>query len=241
MTRRIYERDSLEFIENNQNPVFTINQIILYNSANVVDNSDGKMENIDISHFTDIAIYINNKARSDEITAENTINQLFISNIKIQNDLETEKIFNYKNPLNIGKYTDLENWRDDGILFKVLNTNQKNEQANYNDNVFYTDCSNPISLGYINKNILTNCELTGGDGVISYDASILKDTGFDLNSLDAKISFTINIVNNYNEKFSCNVNIDNSVKTDNNEIYSGSLMKILHPKAGEFNFIQVSD
>ncbi len=242
MTRKIYERETVQFIEENQNPIFTISEIILYNSANAVDNSDGELKDIDISQFTDIAIFINNKAKLQEITAENTINQLFINNIKINTEYEDgEKILNYKNPLNMGKYVELENFKDDKILFNVINTNEKNEKANYDENVFYTDCSNPISLSYINKNILTGCQLTGGDGVISFDASILKDTGIDLNKLKTDISFSINIVNNYNEKFICNVNLDNDLVTENNEIYSGYLMKVLHPKGDEFKFIKISD
>ena len=145
--KMIYLEESERFATENKNPIFKIEKIILYSSANAIDNSNGELKNLDISQFTDIEIFINNKSKSEEISAENTVNELFIDNIKIESESDTgEKIFNYKNPLNCGKYVDLENWRDDGILFNVLNSNQKNEVANYDENIFYTDCSNPISL-----------------------------------------------------------------------------------------------
>lgn len=242
MVRRIYAEESEKFVEDNKNPVFKINQIILYSSANAVDNSDGNLKDIDISQFTDIEIFIDNKNKSEEITGENTINEMYITNIKIEpKSTNGEIIFNYKNPLNCGKYVDLENWRDDGILFNVVNTNEKNENANYDENIFYTDCSNPISLGYINKNILTGCEVSNEEGSIAFDGSILKSANINLEDLEATISFSINITNNYNEKFVCNVTIDNDLTSEDEGIYSGYLMKILNTKDDEYKFIKVSD
>ena len=81
-TKRIYEEETSKFIQDNKNPVFKIEEIILYSSANAIDNSNGELKDINISQFTDIAIRINNKTKSEEISAENTINQLFINNIK---------------------------------------------------------------------------------------------------------------------------------------------------------------
>ena len=140
-TKRIYAEETEKLMEETKNPVFKIDKIVLYNSANVEDKSDGNLSNLDISQFTDIQILLNNKSKSEEITAENTISQLFISNIKIETEsTEGEKIFNYKNPLNCGKYVDLENYRDDGIVFNIVNSNEKNKSANYDENIFYTDC-----------------------------------------------------------------------------------------------------
>ncbi len=240
-TKKIYAEESVKFVEENKNPVFKIDQIITYSSANVNDKSDGQLTDIDISQFTDIQLMINNKYKSEEITAENTISQLFITNIKVESNSESgEKIFNYKNPLNCGKYTELENYRDDGILFNIINSNEKNKSANYDENVFYTDCSNPISLGYINKNIVTNGKINTNNASIVFDGSILKDAGVDINSLNTTISFTIHIINNYNEEYVCNVKINNDL-TSEEGISSGYLMKIVNPKENEYNFIKVTD
>lgn len=241
-TKKIYSEDSVNFVKNNENPIFKIGKIILYSSANAVDNSEGELKNIDISQFTDIEIYINNTGKSEEITAENTINEMYITNIKIESESESgEKIFNYKNPNYCGKYVELENWKDDGILFNIARNNEENKNANYDYNAFYTDCSNPISLGYINKNILTGCEVSNDLGTVAFDGSILKLANIDVDDLKTTISFSINITNNYNEKFVCNLTINNDLSSDEEGIYSGYLIKMINPEGEKYNFIKVSD
>ena len=182
--KQIYSEEAVKFVEENKEPVFKIGKIILYSSANAIDNSNGLLKNFDISQFTDIEIYIDNTAKSKEITAENTINQMYIDNIKISGAQNSgDKVINYKNPLECGKYVDIDNFREDGILFKIVNSNKKNQTADYNEPIFYTDCSNPISLGYINTNVLTNCELTANSGSISFDGSILIIANIDIENL----------------------------------------------------------
>lgn len=170
---------------------------------------------------------------------------MYIDNIKISEGLSNgEKVINYKNPLECGKYVDIENFREDGILFKIVNSNKKNQLANYNEPIFYTDCSNPISLGYINKNILTNCELAANSGSMSFDGSILKLANVNIDDLKTSISFTIHLKNNYNEEFVCNVKIDNDLKSEeegNDGIYTGYIMKIIENKDDEYNFLKTSD
>lgn len=240
--KRIYAEQTSKFIENNENPVFRIGKIILYSSANAVDKSNGELKDIDISQFTDIEIYIDNKVKNKEITAENTISQMYINNIKIESQSDKgEKILNYKNPLDCGKYVDLDNWKADGILFNIVNTNEKNRESDYNNSIFYTDCSNPISLGYINKNILIGCEVGNETGTITFDGTILKNAGIDLKDLEAKISFSINIINNYNEKYVCDFSIENSLESEEEGIYSGYLMKVLNPEKDQYKFIRVED
>lgn len=239
-----YSSSSVALVEEVKNPVFKIDKIIFYASANAIDNSDGQLKNIDISQYSDFEIYIDNTVKSKEITAENTVSEMYIDNIKIESpNKNLQNIFNYKNPLNFGKYEDLENYRDDGILFNVIKTNETNEQANYNENIFYTDCSNPISLGLLNKDIVKGCEASGTPGTILFDGSILKNVGIDVNDLYSKISFTIHIVNNYNDEYACNVSLENNlVSTDENKegIYSGYLVKILELKNSEYNFLRTS-
>lgn len=238
--KKNYAEETTKFIENNENPVFKIGQIILYSSANAIDNSNGNLKDIDISQFTDMEIYIDNKVKSEEITAENTINEMYINNIKIESkSSESEKIFNYKNPQNCGKYVDLSNWEADGILFNITRTNDEDKEANYDHNIFYTDCSNPISLGYINKNILTGCEVSKEVGTVAFDGTILKSAGIDVKDLKTNISFSINITNNYNEKYVCNLSLDVDLESEEEGIYSGYLIKMLNPEGDKYNFIKV--
>ena len=78
-----FAADAEQFAQEIHNPLFS---------------EEGTLQNIDISQFTDIAVYIDNKGRTEEITAENTINEMFIDNIKITIPSESgEHIFNYKN------------------------------------------------------------------------------------------------------------------------------------------------
>ena len=82
----IYSEETEKFIAENKTPVFSIEKIILYSSADWIDNSDEKLQSIDISQFTDIEIFINNKGRSEEITAENTVSKIYIDSIQIDAD-----------------------------------------------------------------------------------------------------------------------------------------------------------
>jgi hypothetical protein len=110
--KAIFENDAITFAEENQNPVFRINKIVLYSSAYAIDNSEhGKLENIDISQFTDIAVYIDNKIKVKELTEENTINQMYIDNISLKtNNLAGNLNFNYKPSEMFGKFVDLPNY-----------------------------------------------------------------------------------------------------------------------------------
>ena len=59
----------------------------------------------------------------------------------------------------------------------------------------------------MNKNILTSCEVNSENASISFDGTILAQAGIDVKTLNSKISFTIHIINNYNEEYVCNVKI----------------------------------
>lgn len=240
--KNIYAESSEKFVEENKEPIFKIGKIILYSSANAVDNSDGQLKNIDISQFTDMEIYIDNTKKSKAITAENTINEMYIDNIKFSTNASTgAKALNYKNPFDCGKFIELENYRDDGILFKVNNTNQKDSESDYNDNIFFTDCSNPISLGFVNKNFLTGCEVNSTNGSITFDGSILKSANVNLKEIEPTIAFTIHITNNYNEKFICNLNFKVELSATDGGIYNGYVMQVLNTEDVKYNFMKVSD
>lgn len=240
--KTIYAEASEKFVEENKQPIFKIGKIILYSSANAVDNSDGQLKNIDISQFTDLQVYIDNTKKSPEITAENTINEMYIDNIKFSTKSNSgTKAFNYKNPFDFGKFIQIDNYRDDGILFQISNTNEKDSLANYNDNIFFTDCSNPISLGFVNKDLLTGCEVNSTNGSITFDGSILKSANVGLSDINPSMSFTIHLTNNYNEKFTCNVDIDVDLSASDGGIYNGYIMKVINTEETKYNFLKVSD
>jgi len=139
------------------------------------------------------------------------------------------------------KFIQLDNYRDDGILFQISNTNEEDSLVNYNDNVFFTDCSNPISLGFVNKDLLTGCEVNSTNGSITFDGSILRSANIQLEDINPSISFTIHLTNNYNEKFTCNVDVDVDLSASDGGIYNGYIMKVINCEEDKYNFLKVSD
>ena len=109
---------------------------------------------------------------------------------------------------------------NDKIEFNIVYTNEENEKANYDEPTFYTDCSNPITLEYLNNNIVSHYKMDENKSV-AFDGSILKEAGIETESLSCKVKFKINIVNNDNEKYSCWINF--AIPLD--DIYEGTTMK----------------
>ncbi len=104
--RNNFANEMIEISDENENPIFNIQKILLYSSANAIDNSeDQSLKDMSICQYTDISIYLDNTNTSSELTDENTIKQLYIDNIVATSDADIgTKILNYKNPLDFGKY-----------------------------------------------------------------------------------------------------------------------------------------
>ena len=86
---------------------------------------------------------------------------------------------------------------------------------------------------------MKGCEVSKEVGTIAFDGTILKSAGVDLKDLKTNISFSINITNNYNEKFVCNMDLDIDLESEDEGIYSGYLIKMLNPEGDKYNFIKV--
>ena len=238
--KNTFANDAVNIAEQNENPIFTVQRILLYSSATAIDNTkEQSLENISISQFSDIAIFINNTNTISELTDENTIKELYIDNINITSNVQNgERFINYKNPLDFGEYKELN--KADRIDFKIINTNSENENSNYSEPTFYTDCSNPISLGYINKDIVTNFEIANTD-TLSLNGTILQKANITLDDLTFNMSFTIHIKNNKGEEFICNV--DRPVLSDetSSQLLNGYIATQYSPDKGTAQFIKISD
>lgn len=82
--RNNFANYSYETYNNYMSPVFSIEKIVYYSNAFVTDNSkDNNFQDINVGQYTDIAIYINNTNKSDDLTDENIISELYIDNIKV--------------------------------------------------------------------------------------------------------------------------------------------------------------
>ena len=78
-------KEWVKIAEENTEPVFKVSKILLYSSADAVDTSEGNLlKSLDISAYTDIAVYIDNLSLISELTPENTIKELYIDNIIIE-------------------------------------------------------------------------------------------------------------------------------------------------------------
>lgn len=205
-----FTNQMIEIADENENSIFNVQKILLYSSANAISNSkDQSLKDMSICQYTDLSIYIDNSQSSSELTDENSVKELYIDNIVMTSNVDKgTKILNYKNSFNVGKYTDIKQPENNRIDFKIINTNQENENHNYDEPTFYTDCSNPITLGYLNKDILTNYSVTDDSKSISFNGKVLKEANINLEDINYTLRFTIHIVNNLNQTFAYNMKLD---------------------------------
>ena len=224
--------------DENEEPIFTVQKIINYAGAGVIsDTPDKPLENISIHQFTDLSIKIDNLSTITDLTPENTVKSLYIDNIKTDSNIETH-LFNYKNYLNFGKFEMIENYTDNKINFNIINTNSENENADYSKPTFFTDCSNPITLGFLNKNILTNYSASKDSSTVTYNGKILKEANISLDDLYTTISFRINLTNKKDEKFIYNLKLDLPLDDSQNGIYSGSQLNSKNTSGDEYRFFK---
>ena len=192
-----------------------------------------------ISQYSDISIFIDNTSYITDLTNENTVKELYIDNISIQSNSDKgTKILNYKNPLNFGKYKEIESSKNDRIDFNIINTNSENENHDYSAPTFYTDCSNPITLGYLNKDLLTNYSAADGSNTVSFNGKVLKEAEVDLNDINYTLKFKIHIVNNLNEKFVYDMSLDVNLDDDNGGIYNGYVYRGKTTSGKEYRFFK---
>lgn len=228
----ILSKEMENIAEKNKVPVFTLQKVVLYSSAEYEDLSpEQNLQDVSIHQYTDVAIYIRNNEDDDgslrsknteyELTEENTISELYIDEIKLISDYEVgTKLINYKSPLDMGKYRTI-NDTIERIDYRILHKNEENKK-DYSEPTFFTDCSNPITLSILNKNVLEHCT-ANNDGTLKLDGSILKNAGVEPEKLNTKLSFKIHLKNNLNEEFVANVVIDNEI---DETIYEGFKMEV---------------
>lgn len=230
----------VKIAEGNENAVFKVHKVMLYSSANAVDVTDTQaLQGLHISQYTDIAIFLDNTSYIYDLTSENTVNQLYIDNIQIKvNGDVGHPLLNYKNALDFAKYKDLQEPVDGIIDFNVINTNSENESNDYSTPTFYTDCSNPITLGFMNKDIVTDYAVSEGSNTVSFNGKILQEANVNLQDINYTLSFNINIVNNQNEKFIYNMKLNVDLSGDDGGIYKGYLYDNYTTSGSEYEFFK---
>lgn len=238
--RNAFANEMIEIAAENESPIFNIQKILLYSSANAIDNSeDQSLKNMNICQYTDISIYIDSTSTISELTDENTIKQLYIDNIVATSNADMgTKILNYKNPLDFGKYKMIEEPENNRIDFNIVNTNSENENNDYSNPTFYTDCSNPISLGYMNKDILTDYSVSQDANTVSFNGKVLKEANVNLEDINYTLTFKIHIVNNLNQKFVYNMKLNVGLNDNNGGIYNGYVFRGKNTTGNEYRFFK---
>ena len=207
---RQFSNNAIQIAEKNEKAIFSVNRIELFSSANVIDNSIEKnLQNLNIYQYADISIYVNNKNKQEELTNDNTIKDLYIDNINLEyNSHIGDRSLSYTNSLEFAKNIDITKFtKTDRIDFDIIYTNEENNKADYSKPTFYTDCSNPITLKYLNKDIVKGYKMGEGKKV-SFDGKLLKEAKVAEEDIKCRIIFRINLVNNNDDKFSCWINFD---------------------------------
>lgn len=237
----VFANEMEEIIAKNQSPTFSIDKIYLCSSANAIDNTaEQKLDNLGIYQYTDIAVYLNNN-KEEGLTDKNTIKELYIDDIDLKLDYNIGKTsLVYTNLLKIGSKEELnqmvlnsKNIQKDKIDFKIVSTNEQNNEANYDEATFYADCSNPISLKYINE-ISTEYTVSKNSSAV-FDGSILKKVGIKPEDINAQIKFRINIINNKDEYYSNYINF----RIPLNDIEKGTSIKSKTTVGNEYNFFTI--
>ena len=231
-----FENSTIPKATLNNKSVFNINKIILFSSAYATTNNTNlDMWNLNLSQFSDIAIYINNNTQNG-LTDENIIKSLSINNIKFDPaPILGTPLLNYKNINNFGKYIDRED--SSTLQFNIINYH---DEINYEEPQVYNSLQNPITLGFINKNIKTEYPLVNNNEILSFDGSLLSKCKVSLNDISTNISFDIKITNNLNQEFICSMSIPILLEdiTNNLSIYNGNISKTFEYN-NEYNFYRI--
>lgn len=236
-----FSNQVVKVAEQNENPIFKIQKIIVYSSANAIDKSENEsLQDLSILQYSDIAIYLDNTSTIYDITNENTVKELYIDNISISSGSDKgHQYVNYKNALDFAKYKEIEESDSDKIEYHIVNTNDENNNTNYETPTFYADCSNPITLEYMNEDIITNYAASSDSNTISFNGKVLQEAGIDLKDVNYTLNFTINITNNLNEKFICPVRLQVDLSGNDGGIYKGYKYDNTSVSGYEYNFIKI--
>lgn len=237
-TNILFAQNASKMQKELENPIFKLDKVIVYSDANVEDLSENQnLADVNVSQFTDFAIYIDNKQKSQELTEENTINKIYINDISVTGtDLGVQKVF-YKNINSFCNYKPIQ----DGVSqieYTVIHEN--NEKTNIkDDNSYFTDCSEPLIVSYVNENIFEREDVSESNLKISLDGSILEYLDVRLEELNYKITFRINIENNLGELFYCDFSQDVNLESSDGGIYTGYIMQIFDLKDSKYVFRKV--
>lgn len=222
-----FEKDITKKFEMNSNSTFSLDKIFIFSSADAINNpvNNKALWDINVLQFSDIAVYINNN-KENGLSSKNTVKELYINNIKYNETPILGKCdIYYKNLNDFGKLSYIEeNKISDIFKFNVIT---ENRNPDYSNKEVHTTISSPICFEFVNKDIKTNYIISDISTPLVYDGSLLQRCNVPINDINCNFSFSINIINNLEQHFVCNVNISIPLKDDYNKtnIYDGKIQK----------------
>lgn len=222
-----FEKDITKKFEMNSNSTFSLDKIFIFSSADAINNpvNNKALWDINVLQFSDIAVYINNN-KEGGLSSQNTVKELYINNIKYNETPILGKCdIYYKNLNDFGKLSYIEeNKISDIFKFNVIS---ENRNPDYSNKEIHTTISSPICFEFVNKDIKTNYIISDISNPLVYDGSLLQRCNVPINDINCNFSFSINIINNLEQHFVCNVNISIPLKDDYNKtnIYDGKIQK----------------
>lgn len=143
----------------------------------------------------------------------------------IPNQPSGTPILYYKNINNFGKL----DFQENNIINENLNYQITDTPINdYSKPQLLCNANTPISIGYVNKDLKVNHIISDISTPVTFDGSLLKRGNVTLNSIKCNFSFRINIINNLEQLFTCIVNIDIPLESNEQTIYDGYVKKELN-------------
>ncbi len=214
----------VSFYEKNNNSNFKISKSILYSSAyanNNINSSNKDDWSIEIFQYTDIAIYI--KPKSDDFF----VKKIWIDTLNLSTPpvIGKTNIF-YENPTKFGtEFIQKDYPFNESMEFEIVNdTNEANEMQ-YNTPIFFSDCSIPLTLKYVNT-LSQNFNLKNSY-TLTQNGTILKNIITDTSVINTNFSFIIHLVDNNNSEYKAFFNISIPLKNFEKDILvDGNILEI---------------
>ena len=202
---------------------FSIDKIVYYSSANgeTKINPNSSFNISKLHQFTDIAIFINNN-NNGNFNQKNTLKKVTLTDIKfdLKPSYGTPNLY-FKNLNDFASDKYYENYK---LSSDIMFDTSSEETIDLSTPILYNNCANPITICYVNSDIISDYTLSGNISNIAYDGSLLKSCNVTLNSIACKISFLITIINNLDECYLCPVILNIPLSTENSTIYDGNLI-----------------
>lgn len=205
-----FEKEYTSISNMNETPSYALNAITIFSSATATPKEvTNSVWNLDVSQYSDIAIQLKN------FSDMAFIKQLYIDNISVSKPEYGTPYLYHKRVDDVGKCTFSEKLvLGDKIDYTIVAPGSQN---NKDENVMYSDLSNPIVLGYYNQDIKKG--FLDSSSTLEYNGTLLKRASIAQASIDVNISMDLHIINEADEEYICNVSIDIPFEDNDKSVY----------------------